>query len=106
MGEGTIFFNIGLFHRLQNESQAAFILCHELAHYYLNHSNDNIHQYVNTIYSDDFQQKLKSIQKLSYEKNKQLDALAKNLLFRNRRHGRDDSSLEGTGGRYSAQLIT
>jgi len=88
MGEGTIFFNIGLFHRLQNESQAAFILCHELAHYYLNHSNDNIHQYLTTIYSDDFQQKLKSIQKLSYQKNKQLDALARNLLFRNRRHGR------------------
>jgi len=88
MGEGSIFFNIGLFHRLQNESQAAFVLCHELAHYYLNHNNNNIHQYVTTIYSDNFQQKLQSIQKLSYEKNKQLDALAKNLLFRNRRHGR------------------
>jgi hypothetical protein len=89
MGEGTIFFNIGLFHRLQNESQAVFVLCHELAHYFLNHGNNNIHQYVSTINSPEFQQKLKSIQKSSYQQNRQLEALAENLLFRNRRHGRE-----------------
>jgi Zn-dependent protease with chaperone function len=60
MGEGTIFFNIGLFHRLQNESQAAFVLCHELAHYYLNHSNNNIHQYVATVNSDEFSKNLRA----------------------------------------------
>ena len=89
MGEGTILFNIGLFHRLKNESQAAFVLCHELAHYYLNHSNNNIHSYVSTVYSDDFQKKLKSIQKSGYGQNSQLEALAKNLMFKNRRHSRE-----------------
>lgn len=88
MGEGTILFNIGLFHRLENESQAAFVLCHELAHYRLNHSNSNIHQYVNTVYSEDFQRKLKEIQRSGYGQNSQLEALGKNLLFKNRRHGR------------------
>jgi len=88
MGEGSIFFNIGLFHRLQNESQVAFVLCHELAHYYLNHVNDNINQYVKTVYSDEFQQKLKNIQKLAYLQNNQLEAVATNLLFKNRRHSR------------------
>ena len=29
MGEGTIIFNIGLFNRLQNEAQAAFVIAHE-----------------------------------------------------------------------------
>ncbi len=89
MGEGTILFNIGLFHRLKNESQAAFVLCHELAHYYLNHSNNNIHSYVSTVYSDEFQKKLKSIQKSGYGQNSQLEALAKNLMFKNRRHSRE-----------------
>jgi Zn-dependent protease with chaperone function len=89
MGEGTIFFNIGLFHRLENESQAAFVLCHELAHYLLNHSNNNIHQYVSTVYSEEFQRKLKSIQKSGYGQNSQLETLGKNLLFKNRRHGRE-----------------
>lgn len=88
MGEGTILFNIGLFHRLDNEAQVAFVLCHELAHYALNHSNQNIHQYVATIYSADFQKKLKDIKRSDYGQNSQLEALGKNLLFRNRRHSR------------------
>lgn len=88
MGEGTILFNIGLFHRLQNESQAAFVLCHELAHFYLAHSNINIQQYVNTVYSDAYQKQLKAIQKSEFNKNSQLEALGKNLLFRSRRHSR------------------
>jgi hypothetical protein len=88
MGEGTIIFNIGLFHRLQNESQVAFVLGHEIAHYYLNHSNDNIHHYVNTVYSDSFQKQLKSIQKSYYRQNQQIESVAQHLTFRNRRHSR------------------
>jgi hypothetical protein len=88
MGEGTILFNIGLFHRLDNEAQAAFVLCHELAHYFLDHSNQNIHQYVATVYSADFQKKLKDIKRSDYGQNSQLETLGKNLLFKNRRHSR------------------
>ena len=58
MGEGTIFFNIGLFNRLENESQVIFVLCHELAHYLLDHSNNKIRQYVATVYSNEFQKQL------------------------------------------------
>lgn len=88
-GEGTIIFNIGLFNRLQNESQAIFVLCHELAHYYLNHSNKNIEHYVNTIYSDDFQKKLKDIKKSGFQQNTQLEQLSKSLLFKKSRHSRE-----------------
>jgi predicted Zn-dependent protease len=89
MGEGTILFNMGLFHRLQNEGQAAFVLCHELAHYYLNHSNNSIAKYVNTVYSDDFQKELKRIQKSEYGRRSEVEKLAKNLTFKNRRHARE-----------------
>jgi len=88
MGEGTILFNIGLFHRLENESQVVFVLCHELAHYFLKHSNDNISSYITTIYSDEFQRQLRSIKKSGYQQNNQLESLSKNLMFRNRRHSR------------------
>jgi len=88
-GEGTILFNAGLFHRLENEAQAAFVLCHELAHYYLNHSNNSIVQYVQTVNSDEFQQKLKSIDKASYNKNSQLEKLALSVSFKNHRHIRE-----------------
>lgn len=91
-GEGTILFNIGLFSRLQNEAQVAFVLCHELAHLYLNHSNNKISEYVNTVYSDEFQKELKKIKKMQYEQNKRLDALEKNIAFKSRRHSRGSES--------------
>jgi len=89
MGEGTILFNIGLFHRLGSEAQAAFVLCHELAHYYLNHGNNAINKYVQTLYSEDFQKQLKQIQKTEYGKNRQLEGLAKGFAFGSRRHSRE-----------------
>ena len=89
MGEGTIFFHIGLFHRLQNESQAAFVICHELAHYYLDHTNNGIQKYVATVYSDEFQKELKKIQKTAYGRNNQLEKMAKNMMFKNSRHTRE-----------------
>ncbi|MBS1557274.1 MAG: M48 family metallopeptidase [Bacteroidetes bacterium] len=41
-GEGTIIVTIGLLARLRNESQLAYTLAHELAHYELNHTLLNI----------------------------------------------------------------
>ena len=92
MGEGTILFNIGLFYKLQNESQAAFVVCHELAHLYLNQSNKAIEQYVNTIYSDEFQKELKNIQRSAYQKGQHLESLTKNLAFKSRLHSREHES--------------
>lgn len=89
MGEGTILFNIGLFNRLQNESQAVFVLCHELSHYYLNHGNNAIQRYVTTINSDEFQKQLQSIKKSDYKQNQQVEALAKKITFNTRRHSRE-----------------
>ncbi|THU41774.1 hypothetical protein FAM09_06645 [Niastella caeni] len=89
MGEGTIIFNIGLFYKLQNESQAAFVLCHELAHLYLNHSNNAINKYVNTVYSDEFQKELKKINKSEFQKTQQLENLTKAMAFDSRRHSRE-----------------
>lgn len=88
-GEGTVIFNIGLFSRLQNESQVAFVLCHELSHQYLDHGNQHIYQYVNTVYSDEFQQKLKQIKNTEYGKRELYEQTVKGMSFNSRRHGRE-----------------
>lgn len=88
LGEGLILLNMGLFSRLQNESQAVFILCHELAHYYLQHSEKSIEGYVKTLNSKEVQHELKNIRKAEYGKRAVLENLLKGLTFDSRRHGR------------------
>jgi len=87
-GEGTLVLNIGLFSKLKNESQVAFVLCHEFSHYYLDHSNKYIEQYVNTIYSKEFQEQLKDIKKTKYQQGEDFDKLVKEFAFKSRRYSR------------------
>jgi Zn-dependent protease with chaperone function len=92
IGEGIILLNMGLFHRLRNESEAAFVICHEIAHFYLKHGENSIEKYVSTINSESFQQELRKIKKEQYGKREQLEKLIKSITFSTRRHGRDRES--------------
>lgn len=92
MGEGTILCNIGLMYKVRNEAQLVFVLCHEMAHLWLDHGNKNIEKYVNTVYDDEFQKELKQISKMQYEKNRRLDELEKGIAFNSRRHSRAKES--------------
>ena len=92
LGEGLILFNMGLFSRLQNESEVAFVLCHELAHLYLSHSENSISKYVATLNSPEIQRQLKNIKKQEYGKRVELEKLIKGISFDSRRHGRDHES--------------
>jgi hypothetical protein len=92
IGEGIILFNMGLFNKLENESQVAFVLCHEIAHFYLQHNEKSIQRYVDAINSAEVQNKLHKIKNSEYGQRQQLDDLLKNLTFDFRRHGRDHES--------------
>jgi len=92
IGEGIILFNMGLFTQLENESQAAFVLCHELAHYYLQHSENSIARYVNTMNGKDMQQELRKIKSSEYGKREQVEKLIQGITFNSRRHSRDHES--------------
>lgn len=92
IGEGIILFNMGLFERLDNESEAAFVICHEIAHYVMKHSDKRIANYVEAINSDEVQKELKKIKSSAYRKREQLEKLVKGLTFDSRRHGRDHES--------------
>jgi len=89
IGEGIILFNMGLFERLDNESEAVFVLCHELAHLLLRHSENSINQYVTTINSEEVQAELRRIKRSEYQKHEQVQSLVKGLTFDSRRHSRD-----------------
>lgn len=89
MGDGTIAFNAGLLILMRNEAELAYVLCHELAHYYLDHSGLAIRKYVSTVNSDEFQKELKRLSREDYRVNEQLEKLAKKMVFDNRRHSRD-----------------
>ena len=75
IGEGIILFNMGLFQRLDNESEAVFVLCHEMAHFLLHHSENSINQYVATLNSDAVQAELRKIKGSEYRKHEQLQNL-------------------------------
>jgi len=44
IGEGTLLLNVGLLSRLQTESELAFVIAHELAHYEIDHVKNKIFQ--------------------------------------------------------------
>ena len=92
IGEGIILFNMGLFQRLNNESEAAFVLCHEIGHFLLHHMENSINKYVTTINSEEVQAQLHKIKGSEYHKNEQLEKLVKGLAFNSRRHSRDHES--------------
>ena len=92
MGEGTIAVNAGLMIFLDNEAELVFVLCQELAHYYLEHSSRAIKKYVETINSEAFQNELKRLSKTEYGANKQLEELSRSFAFSSRRHSRDNEA--------------
>jgi len=92
IGEGIILINMGLFRRLNDESQASFVIAHEIAHFMLKHSENAINKYVTTINSREVQQQLRAIKGSEYRKREQLDKLVKGLTFSTRRHSRDHES--------------
>ena len=90
MGDGTIAINAGLMVFLHNEAELVFVVSHELAHYYLDHTNKSIKQYVEKVNSEEFQNELKRLSKTEYGVNKRLEELTRSFAFSSRRHGRDN----------------
>ncbi len=101
IGEGTLVFNVGLLRYLTNESQIAFVICHELAHLEKNHVFNDLNKRLELMFSKNMQEELKKI-KLSNENTySKTKALAKNFTFDVRRHGREhESEADSIGIQY------
>lgn len=87
-GEGSLVFNLGLLPFLDDESQVAFVLCHEIAHHTQNHVNQAIGQYVETLYGEETQRQLKEISKSEFGKTQKALALMKSFAYGSGRHSR------------------
>lgn len=92
MGDGTIAINAGLMVFLDSEAELVFILSHELAHYYLDHTGSAIKKYVETVNSESFQKELKRLSKTEYGVNRQLEELSKSFAFSSRKHTRENEA--------------
>lgn len=92
IGDGTIAFNAGLFVYLHNEAEMAFVLCHELSHYYLDHSGKKIRKYVETVNGDEFKKEIKRLEKQEYQVRAQFEKLVKTIAFDIHRHSRDNEA--------------
>jgi hypothetical protein len=92
MTDGTIAINAGLLIYLSNEAELAFVVSHELSHWYLDHMGQYIKKYVETVNSDEFQKELKRLSREQYRVNEQLEKFAKKIVFDSRQHNRDKES--------------
>ena len=113
MGDGSIAINGGLVIFLNNEAELAFVICHELAHYYLDHTNKQIKKIIDLYNSEDFKKEVKRISKQEYGAGKEFNELMKKLAFGSLRHGRENEAeadrqafifLKNTG--YDCHAIT
>ena len=92
MGDGSIAINGGLLIFLNNEAELAFIICHEMSHYYLDHTNKSIKKLVELYNSDEFKKEVKRISKQEYGAGKELNELVKKMMFGTRRHTRENEA--------------
>jgi Zn-dependent protease with chaperone function len=92
MGDGTIAINAGLVIYMNNEAELVFVICHELSHYYLEHTPKAIRNYVKAVTNEGYQAELKRLSKEVYGANSQLEKLAKLTAFSSRKHSRDNEA--------------
>ncbi len=89
MGDGSIAINAGLVVFMDNEAELVFVICHELAHYYLEHTPLKIKSYVEKIHSPDYQAELKRISKIKYGSGGELETFVKANAFSHNRYSRE-----------------
>lgn len=87
-GEGTILLNAGLVAHLENESQLAFVICHEIAHYVLDHVESAIRKRIAVLESDETKEELKKISKTEYGARAKAIELLKEISYDATRHSR------------------
>ncbi len=88
--DGTIGFTLGLLARMENEDQIAFIICHEMAHYYRQHHLKGIQEYTRTNFDPKLEKDIKSIKDGQYGTYTKYKDLMKTLGFSFSKHSRED----------------
>lgn len=97
LGSGTVLLNLGLLPRLENESQLAFILCHELAHVASRHMENGLQERLMALHSKEMKREFRRIVNAEYNISSQIKALALgfslNTNYHHRRYEKQADSL-------------
>lgn len=80
-GNGVFTINLGLFNFINSDDELAFILCHEMAHYYLEHNDKGLLRYFETINSKEVKKKVSEVKNTQYGKRKAYSELMDELSF-------------------------
>lgn len=101
IGEGTLVINAALLLRMKTEAELVFVLCHEIAHYYLDHSGKSISKRINLLSSPQFKSDIKRLSKQEYGAGEELDRLLMSMAFGLRKHSREnEAEADATGLRF------
>ncbi len=84
-----LFVHMGTLLSCENESQLAFVVAHEMAHLYLNHSGKRLETSLQYQNSKETQAELKRIKNMEYGKRELVEALGKNMAFSYTKRSRD-----------------
>lgn len=87
--DGSIAFNLALLANCKNESQVAFIICHELAHKQMEHPARSVRKMFDVLYSKEGQNKIKEIANSEFDTYEKATEYLQNAVYNSRRHGRE-----------------
>ncbi|TPE44240.1 M48 family metalloprotease [Pontibacter mangrovi] len=88
LADGTIFFNVGLLSKLQNEGQLAYIICHELAHIKLRHMERNITEILDVMHGRYYKKQYKKLTREKYNKYAKMESFLEGLTLNSLYHKR------------------
>lgn len=88
IGNDIVVVMIPLIKDIQNEYELAFILCHEIAHNLLNHSNQELINYATLKNSSELKKQTKDIDRQKFNKGEEASKLYKDLVYNNYKNSR------------------
>lgn len=89
VGEGTLVIHLELLNTLKSESELAGVICHEVAHYTLNHSEKSIKEYAEKITSDEVKKEERKITKTKYNKQESAEKFIKFVVYSRKSKSRE-----------------
>ena len=88
MGNGVVFFNLDLLSKMDNETEIAYILAHEMSHDIMGHVMSSIQRRYEIINSPEFKKEVRKIKNQEYNKFKAIEALVTKFLSKYTKDGR------------------
>ncbi len=89
-GNGIFTVNLGLLNLIETDDELAFIFCHEIGHYLLEHNDESLLRYVATMGSKETKTRIRSIKKAEYGQFSAYRELMKDLSYNFLRRSRSD----------------